>query len=105
MALFNVDPAEAEAWAGVEQEPEEFEIYPDNAQSYRVFMGMSTQWRWTGGMVPQRIGLDYNALTMPFEAAGVRKKDRCKVFADLQLMEHAAIDEWRKQWRAQDKRP
>ncbi len=74
-----------------------FEVYTENWPSLQFFVRMLTQWRWSGGMAPQRVGFDYGAVDYPFVAAGIKKKDRVRVFSDLQRMEHAVIEEWQAQ--------
>jgi hypothetical protein len=96
LALFGVAPDEAADWIGEEDEPECFGIWPENAAAFRVFMSMSTQWRWTGGMEPQREGLDYTTFDFEIESAGVKKKRRVDVFRGVKVMERAALVAWQK---------
>ena len=62
-------------------------------------MAMSSQWRWSGGNMPRRVGLDYSALEHPIRSLGIRKKNRGKAFSGMQIMEHAALDEWDRQYK------
>jgi len=62
--------------------------------AYRVFCAMGTQWRMAsggmGGSAPT--GLDYHALVAVLDFLGVPAEDRCDVFADVQVLESAALD-------------
>lgn len=69
-------------------EPEQLLILPDNWQSVCIFNSLSTQWR-VGYSGPT--GLDYAVLDGMFKLAGVKKKDRPQVFADIRIMESAAL--------------
>lgn len=75
--------------------PEDYEqediisLWPDNWLSFGVFAGMSTQWRIGASGV---IGLDYNALNTVMKLKGVKKKQRKKVFNDVQVMEAEALE-------------
>lgn len=53
-----------------------------------VFQALSTQWR-IGMNGPT--GLDYNVLPELWKRLEVKKKERNRVFADLQEMERAAL--------------
>ncbi|MBD1554713.1 DUF1799 domain-containing protein [Pseudomonas sp. C2L11] len=64
------------------------EVWPDAWPAFCAFEAMSTQWRvGMGGAV----GLDYNALPVVLELAGIRKRDRSAVFDDLRVMEAEAL--------------
>lgn len=53
-----------------------------------VFQSMTTQWRMgMGGPT----GLDYNVLPEMWKRLEVPKKDRNRVFSDLQEMERSAL--------------
>ena len=69
-------------------EPDPVYILPDNWLSVTVFNSLSTQWR-VGYSGPT--GLDYAVLDGMFKLAGVKKKDRPQVFADIRIMESAAL--------------
>lgn len=58
---------------------------------------MARQWRWSGGMESQRVGLDHGVLPLHFEMASIRKKQRKAVFDGLQAMECAALGAWNDQ--------
>lgn len=79
-AAFGLTPEEA-AGAPVE-------IWSDNLPSVEVFSAMATQWRTGPGGV---IGLDYGVLPEIWRRLKVPGKDRDDVFADLRIMEDAAL--------------
>lgn len=70
----------------------------------QVFIRLQTQWLWSGGMAPQRTGLNYAALDFTLKAAGIRPKKVAQVFDDLQLMENASLDAWNKQYKLEQQR-
>lgn len=68
---------------------DEFEgVYPDNAQSVRVFIDVINQWR-----VGARgaTGLDFNVLPFVMDVRKVREEDRERVFDDITIMEREAL--------------
>lgn len=87
-----ISSAESEDWIG-EQELPYFEVYASNWLTVQVFIAMSKQWIWTGGMESRRDGLLYQSLDRVYEGLEVRRRDRPKVFRGLQAMEHAALAE------------
>jgi len=64
------------------------EIWPENLPAFEVFRALTTQWR--AGMNGPT-GLDYNVLPELWRRLDIRKKERNRVFADLQEMERAAL--------------
>ncbi|RQO83484.1 DUF1799 domain-containing protein [Acidovorax sp. FJL06] len=69
------------------------EIWPEHVDAYRSFVAVSTQWR-VGGMGGAP-GLDYQAVfsTLASMHRGKSDAERDAIFADLQLIERAALDE------------
>jgi uncharacterized protein DUF1799 len=67
-------------------------VWPDVMPSVRVFQAMGTQWRM-GFNGP--IGLDYGALREVWQRLRVPSAERDWIFADLQVMERAALDQMR----------
>jgi len=63
--------------------------WPDNLHAVRVFMAAATQWRI--GMAGPT-GLDYAALPELWRRLTVPRKARDAAFADLQVLEAAALD-------------
>lgn len=66
-------------------------MWPENWPAFCLFMDMQTQWRM-GMDMPT--GLDYTALFALMEVHGIA--DRRDVFADIQVMEAAALKAMRK---------
>jgi hypothetical protein len=91
-----LDSPEAVKWAGDDGsgEEEKFQLYPENATAAAVFLSMSTQWDWTGGMESRRCGLKHEVLPLHMRKIGVPKKRRLAVMDDVQVMEQAALAVW-----------
>ena len=71
-------------------EPEGFEVYPVNWPSVRTFLACETQWQVVAGMAGgQWLGLDYAGVDVVLRRSGL--KDADAVFADIQIMEDAAL--------------
>lgn len=68
------------------------EIWPDMANAVEIFAAMLTQWTVGSGGV---IGLRYESLGLLMDAHGIDQTDRRALIADLQIMEHAAIESLR----------
>ncbi|WP_198116934.1 DUF1799 domain-containing protein [Massilia rhizosphaerae] len=81
---------EAAKWAG-EEEFADFEVWPENWLIVEVFMAMSDQWIWTGGMESRRAGLNLCALPVVYEGLAISRKQRPEVFQGLQVMASAAL--------------
>jgi hypothetical protein len=81
------------AWAaGDSDDPDEFEVWPENWPIVQAFLALSTQWN-RAGMDGARCGLKYEAFPTVYEGLGIKKKKRPEVFRGLQTMEHAALQE------------
>lgn len=65
-------------------------VWPDNAPAVDLFCRLQTQWQIGPGGV---VGLRYEALPAVFDLLGARRKARARLFADLQVMESAALGE------------
>ncbi len=61
-------------------------IWPDNVETVRCFIGLSTQWRVGMNGVS---GLDYSAIPVVMEMNEVM--DKKSVFSGLQMMEAEAL--------------
>ena len=68
---------------------EDFEIWPENFQSYMVFSAMSTQWRTGFNGVT---GLDYNVLPEIWRRLKIPFQDRDYIFKDIMIMENKALE-------------
>ena len=96
MAVLGIVEAEPPKWAGEEGAQDAFEVYAENALSLSVFLSMSTQWQWTGGMESHRCGLNHAVLPLHMDKCSVPRKRRFEVMADVQAMEHSALEVWGK---------
>lgn len=75
-------------------EPKDFEVWPENLETVRMFLRLATQWRAVSGMGGGGlIGLDYNAVRWLFELYHV--EDQQQLLEDLQVMEIAALNAMR----------
>ena len=70
---------------------EELYLWPCNALVWGLFMRLQTQWRV--GM-SGATGLDYAAVRVVMDLAGVGKKRRQEVFAGIQACERATLEIW-----------
>lgn len=73
--------------------PEDFvvddvEVWPENWPAFTLFRDMQTQWRI--GMAGQT-GLDYPALFAVMDLHQIPSEEKRQVFADIQVMEDAAL--------------
>jgi hypothetical protein len=79
----------AEEWLE-EQEPEPFAVLPENAQSVELFLLSSTQWRFAEGLP---VSLDYPGVEAAARLAGIAMTP--ELFADIRIMERAAVEAMR----------
>ena len=70
-------------------------VWPDMVDSWRLFMGMVTQWR-TAGMAGVRIGLDYGVLEQVAASLEITVPLDKQTFADIRFMEAEALSAWTK---------
>lgn len=71
---------------------EDFYYYADNEASLFLFFDVDTQWNYVGTMAGVvRTGLNYPGVESVMRNQGIRRKRRAALFADLQLMEKAAL--------------
>lgn len=91
MAFFGLVIEESEL---EEEAPDDaFEVWPENAETVRVFMAMETQWCCVGSAGGLWVaGLRYEALVEAlWQACRVKRKRRGKVVRGLRVMELAAL--------------
>lgn len=71
-------------------------LWPEHLRVVHVFTMTRTQWRYagTGGVA---VGLIYSELPFVLEMEGVDRKDWPDLFADLRVMERAALEVMRSQ--------
>ncbi|HBO3481396.1 TPA: DUF1799 domain-containing protein [Pseudomonas aeruginosa] len=77
-----------------DESDEQMELWPCNWTAFIVFEAMSTQWR--AGMCGAT-GLDYTALPVVMQMCGVAADEQPAVFADIRVMEDAALKAFREQ--------
>lgn len=66
-------------------------MWPENVAAVNLFVALSTQWRMAPSGV--LIGLDYAAVEPALRLTDVPRKRWRALFADLRVMEAAALDE------------
>jgi len=69
-----------------DEEPDQFEVWPENWDAIEMWCRVQTQWRTSAGGA---IGLDYGALSWLFKMYAV--EDPRALLEDLQVMEGAAL--------------
>lgn len=69
-----------------EEEPEHFEVWPENWDAIEMWCRVQTQWRTSAGGA---VGLDYGVLAWFFKMYAV--EDPRALLEDLQVMEGAAL--------------
>ncbi len=68
------------------------DVHSDNWEAVMLFNALSTQWHLAGGLAgAARVGLSYPAAEAVMRLHGVPAKRRAALFADLQVMELAAL--------------
>lgn len=68
------------------EEPDRFEVWPENWDAIEMWCRVQTQWRTSAGGA---VGLDYGALAWLFKMYAV--EDPRALLEDLQVMEGAAL--------------
>lgn len=69
-----------------------FEYWKDTEDAVLFMLGVFHQWQFSGGMSPMRVALNYQALDVVRRARGIKGKRWSSLFADIQIMERAALD-------------
>jgi hypothetical protein len=92
--LFGVRTAESDAWIGVDDEPVEFEVWPENWLTLQIFLSLATQWHWTGGMEPRRAGLFYPSFGTAWEEFQIPRQKRPAIISGVRTMELAVLEVW-----------
>ncbi len=95
LAVFGVDGDAARAWLGGEAEgdggdDDAIPVLPAAWPAVELFLALSTQWR-SAGMAGVRVGIDYAAIEPTLRLTG--REGSPELFADLQVMEGAALEE------------
>lgn len=75
-----------------------FQVWAENWRSLEIFCSLRHQWILAVGLEGgKRVGLDYTRVESAFNMMNIRRKDRPSLFADMRIMEDAALDVWDKQ--------
>jgi hypothetical protein len=74
---------------------ETFALWPECLRVFNLWISVQTQWRISG--MGGATGLDYAGVEACMRMRGVHKTEWVSVFADLQVMERAALREWASQ--------
>lgn len=70
-----------------------YPVWPEHGLVLEVFLALSTQWRILAHMAGSTpMGLEYAAIPPVLEMMGVVKADWPPIFADLRVIERAALD-------------
>jgi len=85
--------------AEVAPEPVAFELWEEHAETLGVFLACGTQWNHAG-MTGLRTGLHYPSVESVLRLT-VSTERHPEVFAQLQRMEHAALQEFSRQAAAE----
>jgi hypothetical protein len=82
---------------GLDAAPAKIEpqVWPEQWDAWRIFMGMSTQWTFAGQML-LRTGLRYEGLRTVAECLDISWPLPPRVFADIRLCEAEALSAWSK---------
>lgn len=92
LAQWGIDDPDAEAFAGVHQADvlPSGDYWPENETPLQLFIAMRTQWR-TAGLGGVLTGLDYSALPVAADCAGIGRDALREHFGALQVMEFEAL--------------
>jgi Phage related hypothetical protein (DUF1799) len=71
--------------------PNAFELWPEHAKAFELFVTMSTQWHFNP-LNGQRMALRYDVLAFVMELLNTPRKSRSELFADVRVLEAAALD-------------
>lgn len=76
-------------------------VWPEHLPALRLYLDAQTQWRegFSGAT-----GLDYAGVEALLRLQGVRGPQRAERFAELQIMERAALQAWARQREQRSKR-
>lgn len=77
----------------VRPETQVIEVYlwPENLQSWNLFQELSTQWVWGPD---GKKGISYPSIEFVMKMAGIKKRQRQRVYRDIQAMEWATLSAW-----------
>lgn len=67
-------------------------LWPDNVASWNLFQAVSTQWMVS---MAGATGLNYPGVETVMRLSGIKRRDRERVFYEIQCMERATLSAWR----------
>lgn len=70
---------------------DEYWLWPENEEAFALWLGLQTQ--WNVGMAGA-VGLDYTGVEACMRMRDIGRKKRAELFAMVQLMEQACLEEW-----------
>lgn len=70
---------------------DEYWLWPENEEAFALWLGLQTQ--WNVGMAGA-VGLNYTAVEACMRMRDIGRKKRAELFAMVQLMEQACLEEW-----------
>lgn len=73
-------------------EEKHFEFWDDTRESILFLLGVFHQWVFAGGTSSARVALNYPAVDVARRAMGIKGKRWQSLFADILIMERAALD-------------
>jgi hypothetical protein len=86
LAVFGA-PQEVIEYAQRNKEESDFEVWPENISTVRMFLRLSTQ--WTVGGTGQLVGLNYASVEALFRI--YKTKNRQRILSGLQVMETTVL--------------
>lgn len=70
------------------ESPQHFELWPEHAHAWAVYLGAYSQWRVVPGWQQAMwLGLDYGGVEIVMRRYGVPEDERDEVFAQVQVLE------------------
>jgi hypothetical protein len=71
--------------------PDELYLWPENVPTWNLFQALSTQWLvGMGGAT----GLNYESVNIVMDHRRIARRDRQRVFEEIQAMERATLQAW-----------
>lgn len=67
-------------------------LWPENVTSWNLFQAVSTQWIVS---MAGATGLNYPSVEIVMRLSGIKRRDRERVFNEIQCMERATLSAWR----------
>jgi len=93
---YGVSEADARLWLGEDAtKPGPFLVWPCNVPAVSLFLDLKTQWRHAplGGL----LGLDYSVVPSVMDLRCIKRKQRARLFDQLQTLEMATLEAMREE--------